>query len=71
MATKKGRTTFVFTPLFCCCFLIRDKHPGSATLVFSSLADSHHANAIPDPVHFDADWSRRKPLSIHCHHCVV
>jgi hypothetical protein len=25
VATKKGRTTnFVFTPLFCCCFCIRD-----------------------------------------------
>ncbi len=27
MATKKGITNFFFTPLFCCCFWIRD--PGS------------------------------------------
>ncbi len=27
MTTKKGMTTIFFTPLFCCCFGIRD--PGS------------------------------------------
>ncbi len=45
VATKQGMTT-IFTPLFCCCFWIRDprwvkirirdKHPGSATLVLGS-----------------------------------
>ncbi len=43
VATKKGLITNFFTPLFCCCFWIRDpewvkirirdKHPGSATLL--------------------------------------
>jgi hypothetical protein len=44
VATKNGMTTnFFFTRLFCCCFCIRDpgwvkirirdKHPGSATLL--------------------------------------
>ncbi len=43
MATKKYDNQFFFTSLFCCCFWIRDpgwvkirirdKHPGSATLV--------------------------------------
>jgi hypothetical protein len=48
VATKKGLTKKLFTPLFCCCFWIRDprsgmgnksgsgirdKHPGSATLI--------------------------------------
>jgi hypothetical protein len=47
VATKKDMTTnFFFTPLFCCCFWIRDpgwvkirirdKHPGSATLTAGS-----------------------------------
>ncbi len=52
VATKKGMTTnkFFFTPLFCCCFWIRDpgwvkirirdKYPGSATL---------HSVTDPDP----------------------
>ncbi len=34
LATKKNLTTkLFFIPLFCCCFWIRDKHPGSATLI--------------------------------------
>jgi hypothetical protein len=45
VATKKVRQQIFFTPLFCCCFWvrdsgwvkirIRDKHPGSATLCAS------------------------------------
>jgi len=30
---------FFFTSLFCCCFWIRVKHPGSATLVVHILAE--------------------------------
>jgi hypothetical protein len=53
VTTKKGVTT-IFPPLFCCCFgirdpewvkiRIRDKHPGSATLVTvtASLRDLDH-----------------------------
>ncbi len=53
VATKTGMTTnFFFTPLFCCCFFdpgseirdpgwvkirIRDKHPGSAILVWRAF----------------------------------
>jgi hypothetical protein len=47
VATKIGLTINFFTPLFCCCFWIRDpewvkirirdKHPGSATLVLALL----------------------------------
>jgi hypothetical protein len=51
--SKNGMTTnFFFTPLFCCCFWIRDpgwvnirirdKHPGSATLLLSPVT-------FPDP----------------------
>ncbi len=73
MARKKVGQHF-FSPLsFVAVFWsgIRDKHPGYATLVFSSLADPRHVNAVPDPAfYFDTDRSRRKPLSIHCHHCV-
>ena len=47
VATKKGLTTYFFSPLFCCCFWIRDpgwviiririKHPESATLSMAQL----------------------------------
>ena len=41
---KKFDKKFFFTPIFCCCFWIRDsgsgirdKHPGSATLIFRNV----------------------------------
>jgi hypothetical protein len=61
VATKKGRTTYFFTPLFCCCLWIRepgwtksgsgirDKHHGSATLLTDILGRLHPSSALVIP----------------------
>ena len=53
VATKKGLTTNFFTPLFCCCFWIRDpksglRDPGSG---MGKNQDPGSGINIPDPQH--------------------
>jgi hypothetical protein len=69
MATKMEGQHFFHPSLLLLFFLsgIRDVYPGSATLVFSSLADSHHA--------FTLMLFRIRLFTLmligHCHHCVA